>query len=168
MVLLNTLTASSSSTLDDTSSLTSAYSSYAICLQNLVPTTNGTFLGFRIQSASSFQTTGYLTTALSFVAATSTSNSLTTSIGLSNPAATDIANTAASGLSGWIFLNGPVSTSANTKPVTIHTSYLNSSGTATGVMSTGFWNSTGAITGIRIFPNTSTIASGTVKIYGIV
>jgi hypothetical protein len=63
MVLLNTLTASSSASLSDTTSFTSAYSAYLLVMENLIPATNAVSLELQLQAAGVFQTTGYLAQA---------------------------------------------------------------------------------------------------------
>src|SRR5262249_8516875 len=59
MALLNTLSASNSSTLADTTSLASTYSSYLIIFQNLVPVANATELQLQLHSGGTFQVTNY-------------------------------------------------------------------------------------------------------------
>jgi hypothetical protein len=59
-ILLNTLTASSSATLADTTSLTGSYSVYEIEFINIVPATNATTLQFQVHSGGAFKTTGYI------------------------------------------------------------------------------------------------------------
>jgi hypothetical protein len=60
-VLLNTITASSSSSLSDTTSLTAAFPTYEIEFVNLLPTstTGGLVAQLQVHSGGSYQTTGY-------------------------------------------------------------------------------------------------------------
>src|SRR5690348_10699019 len=60
--LLNTLTASASASLSDTTSLTSTYSEYEIVFANLIPATNNDTCSFLVHSGGAFKSTGYLTT----------------------------------------------------------------------------------------------------------
>lgn len=166
-VLLNTLTASSSSSLSDTSSFTSKYSNYAIVLQNLIPTTNGTAYTLRVHSGGAFQSTSYLSSILTWSASASFS-AATGSIALSNGSSADVANSGGVGLSGVIYIKGLPTSTSITKMVSGHVVYINTGGSASGGSIAGFWNSVNAIDGIQVNPSTSTIASGTIEIFGIV
>ena len=57
--LLNTMTASNSAFLSDTTSLTSTYAHYDIVFTNLIPTTNAVTCEILLHSGGTFQTTGY-------------------------------------------------------------------------------------------------------------
>src|SRR5271168_1685520 len=61
MTLLNTLTASGSASLSDTTSLTGSYSNYEIVFENIIPATNGVSLELQFQVSGTFQTSGYVT-----------------------------------------------------------------------------------------------------------
>src|SRR5262249_27332127 len=61
-VLLNTLTASASATLDDTTSIVASYNQYMIELNHVIPATDASGLWMRVQSGGTFKTSLYATT----------------------------------------------------------------------------------------------------------
>jgi len=161
VVLLNTLTAASSATLADTTSMTSAYSSYEIILINVVPATATVQLMLQVHSGGTFPATAYICNSALFSGSTVTSAIPTTFFPLSH---TSIANTTP-GVSGKILVSG-VNTSG------LHV--WNYAGTQfqTGpavfpFISTGYWNSAAVIDGFQILFSSGNITSGTVKIYGL-
>lgn len=159
--LLNTLTASNSASLSDTTSITSAYTEYEIVLEQIVPSTAGfsSFL-FQVQISGSFQTTGYLSTDLYGNGTTTGSDLLTTGI-----LATRLGNVSPSGLtSGRYLLSGPAQTLTCKS---IYGNATNNTGAvAISVMVNGCYNGgSGAITGIQLLNSTGNIASGIMKIY---
>lgn len=161
-VLLNTLTASNSANLSDTTSLTSTYSWYEIVFDNIVPQTNSTQCEIQVQVSATFQTSGYngvyfVTSSnsssvisgnqTSFIACTSTSSILNSGIGVSgvirvyNPSA---------GLAHW---DG-------------HTSFMGVGPNYQGFDTQGYYATAGAVTGFRVLMNSGNIVSGTIKVYG--
>jgi hypothetical protein len=152
MVLLNTLTASNSATLSDTTSLTSTYSSYQIIFQNIVPVTNNDTFAFRVHSGGAFQATTYL-------------SSNTSRYDITGGAGID--NTAGDGLSGSLL----ISNVASTTTIKIITSIVGfvSGAAMNSKANAGAWNGgQGAIDGFEIFFTGGNISTGTIKIYGII
>lgn len=162
-VLLNTLTASNSANLQDTSSFTSAYKRYEIEIQNLVPVTNSVFCRLRVQSGGSFQTTSYVSANTHSSGSVGGANASTAEIPLTTTA-TGAVNTSSLGVNGILDLLGDP-TGTNSVKTFFGRMVYNS---AFGQLIAGFWNNTAAITGIQLDFSSGNISSGTVKIYGIV
>lgn len=163
-VLLNTLTASASATLDDTSSITSAFSKYEIELVNIVPATNNVTPLLQVRSGGSFQTTSYLSAGVyANPVGSGTTGPNTTAIALSYPT---VQANAAPGLTGIMVLNSPLSTT--TQKLIYGTIIANNSANSPMISAIGgYWNgSNAAIDGIRISYSSGNITSGIVKIYG--
>jgi len=175
--LLLTLTASTSSSLTDVGNcglggsvgcFTNTYANYQIVLTNIVATTPSTNLGCQIHIwQGSYQTSGYIT---QFGAQTPTTYIPCYLVG-----ATSGANTlGAPGLNGSFTVNNP---SAVAKAVWNGVMNTNNGTVGAPTISVnpmaGYWNTNGAITGFRLCLGTAggtcagTIASGTVKIYGL-
>jgi hypothetical protein len=153
-VLLKTLTASNSATLEDASVFTSAYDDYAFVYDNLVPVTNAQAIYARIQSGGTYQTTGYLN-----------STAATTLIDFG---VTSLSNTAGMGLSGVAYLHN-VNSTTEVKTLISHSAAYSSTGPAlTLTNNVGAWNGgMGAVTGVRFLANSGNISTGNIKIYGI-
>lgn len=164
-VLLATLTASSSATISDTSSLTATYSRYVLVFENLVPATNTVTMELQIHSGGTFQATSYLATAtLTNIGAALASISPTTFIPLSN---TNVANTG-QGLSGEVYIESP---SGTTTPKIMMGSlaYPQSASNGGRADIMGWWNGgNGAVDGFQVLASSGNLTSGTIKIYGIV
>jgi hypothetical protein len=167
MILLNTLTASNSATLSDTTSLTSTYSVYEIVFENILPATNATTCELQIHSGGSFQATGYTSTVYGNAnGAAMVFSNATTFIACALPA--DAPNTAATGgINGTLRISSP--SSAGFKHSLIgQFGYLNSGGANYSSMNVGgLWNTAGAIDGFQVLFSAGNITSGVIKIYGI-
>jgi hypothetical protein len=74
--LLNTLTASNSATLSDTTSFTNAFNEYDIVFENIVPATNAVACQLQVNSGG-VQATNYSTNALRFTSTTGFDNPTT-------------------------------------------------------------------------------------------
>lgn len=160
--LLNTLTAATSATLGDTTSLTSTFRDYEIVFDNIVAATNTVTLELQVHSGGIFQTTSYInscfgtngTTTILNTAATTTFIPLTV---------TTMSNTGS--LSGTIKIYGPVNGASFGKLITGAT--LSSNAAVLNSVIGGYWNSVNAIDGFQILFSSGNITSGTVKIYGL-
>jgi len=160
--LLNTLTASSSATLSDTISLTSAFSVYEIEFINLIPATTSVTLELQVHSSSAFQSGSYLSSTIAANGSALASQAFTNCVGLSQSGAVP---NSAPGVSGSIRVYSPSGTTA-AKMWNGLVSYRLASGMEPVVVS-GMWNSTGAVDGFQILFSSGNIASGTVKVYGL-
>jgi hypothetical protein len=163
--LLNTLTASNSASLSDTTSITSAYSEYEIVFQNILPATNAVDCRLRVNSGG-VQTASYLGSVFfgNQSGISSTPSAPTTSV-LCSGGLAHIQNSG-TGLSGTCNVQNPSQTSAP-KMWNCSTGYPSSVGSIENIMGAVYWNGgNGAITGIEVSMSSGNIASGTVKIYG--
>jgi hypothetical protein len=156
--LLNTLTASNSATLSDTTSFTSQFSEYEIIFEDIIPATTATTCEIQVHSGGSFQTSSYIATGL-FGGSTTNSTQFTTVIPCSGSAAMGnstplnstmrVVNPSATSFHMWAgFYTGNTTTVAWT-------------GTAGG-----FWNSSAAIDGFQAFASSGNLTSGKIKVYG--
>ena len=162
-VLLNTLTASNSATLSDTTSLTSTYSSYEIVFDNLLPATNAVTLDLQVHSGGSFQSTSYINSTIGFTGGSVTPHNISTTafVPLSNAA--DIVNVAP-GASGYVRIDNPSGASVSKMVFGLGT-YAGS--TSVGFVTVaGLWNNAAAIDGFQFLMSSGNITSGTIKIYG--
>lgn len=162
-VLINTLTASSSATLSDTTSLTSAYNEYDIVFENVIPATanvNGQLL---VHTSGSFPSTNYLSDVMLHQGTTVSAGGTTTFIQFT-AASANISN-AGPGVSGTFTIFNP-SQSSTPKMIVGQVGYYSGS-TVFGMTQSGFWNGgNGAIDGFQLSFSSGNIASGTIKIYG--
>jgi len=162
--LLNTLTAATSATLGDTTSLTATFKDYEIVFENLIAGTNTVTLEFQVHSGGAFQATGYANSCFGTNGTTTILNTsaITTYIPLT---ATTMINGGSGGLSGSIKIYGPVNGTTLNKFVAGNTIGLNAAVIATVV--SGAWGSNNAIDGFQILFSSGNITSGTVKVYGL-
>ena len=164
-VLLNTLTASNSANLQDTTSLTSTYNEYKITLENLVPATAGVSCQFQLHdSGGSFRATSYQAGAIRSTSTTIASVAMTTGIPCDS-GSTNL-NNAVPGVSGeWVIFN-PSSSSTPKHMVGSYSMGLSGPSYLIGT-SGGFWNGANtAIDGFLVTMSSGNITSGTVKVYG--
>lgn len=161
--LLNTLTASSSATLDDTTSFTSAFNEYELVFENLIPVTNGQPFALLVHSGGAFQTTSYVWSAIvnpvgnAVTGGSTVTTSISPQFGVSNAAANG-------GMSGHAIIHTPSGT-ASPKAWTGQFLLGTGSGTLdTGTFS-GHWNNTAAVDGFQ-FKYAAGITSGIIKVYG--
>lgn len=162
--LLNTLTASGSATLSDTTSFTSTFAEYELVLESMLPATNGVTLQLQVNTAGGLQSTVYVATSFNADITYGTVQ-FTNCIPCSENA--NVINTAGPGLSGRIIAykwnsGGTIQTQWRGDFV-----HLISSTRMGFCSSAGMWNSTTALTGITISFSSGNITSGTVKIYGV-
>jgi hypothetical protein len=137
-VLLNTLTASSSASLADTTSLTSTYYNYEIVFENVLPATNSQ-------------------------GGTVSASAITTEVRCTSSAGN--ANTGP-GLSGDLRISNPSGTTARKSWWGTLSYNTTASAAATNLVS-GYWDGgNGAITGFEFTFSSGNIASGTIKVYG--
>jgi hypothetical protein len=162
-VLLNTLTASASATLSDTTHVTSSYNEYLLVFENVLPATNATTCQILVHSGGAFQSTGYQSASLGGNNGAAFSQTVTTSIpcgAISSGANTGI------GVSGEFTLFTP-STSAlhSVTGNSVQSSGVNA-GTVISFSAGGFWNTAAVVDGFQVIMSTGNITSGTVKLYG--
>lgn len=161
-VLLNTLTASNSATLNDTTSLTSSYSVYEIVFENLIPATTGVTAEFQVHSGGAFQSTSYVTNCYTQSAGAIVTFSSTSFIPLCN--ATSQTNVGP-GITGTIRITAPSASSLH--PIMGQVTYNIAGPAIFPTIIGGFWNSAAVVDGFQFLFSTGNITSGVIKIYGI-
>lgn len=166
-VLLNTLTASNSPTVSDTSSLTVSFDQYEIVFEHVIPATTETILELQVHSGGSFQSTGYLSSVMSFNSSGVANGTATGFVSLNFPTAANAnnANNGAPGYSGSIRVYQPSLTAASFWIGNM--GWVNNAGGAAIATVNGFWNSASPIDGFQVLFSSGNITSGTVKIYGL-
>jgi len=154
--LLNVLTASNSTNLQDTTSITSSFDEYLIALENIVPVTNAVGLQLQVQVSAAFQNTNYLNAA----------GGATTYIDLL-AGATTLSNTATAGFSGTLHLHGV--NSAFFKMLEGTAGFYTGASAISAVSVTGAYNANAAnaVTGILVQASSGNISTGRIKIYGL-
>ena len=171
---LTTVTASSSATLDFTSSIDSTYNIYKFRFVDLHPGTDGSIFRFQANAAGgsgfnetitstdfeSFHNEGDDTTGLSYQSNQDQAQG-TSFQTLTNSCGAD----ADQCISGELFLFDPSSTTF-VKHFIARTTYMIGAQTQQ-CFTSGYFNTTSAITGIRFQMETGNIDSGTIEMYGI-
>jgi hypothetical protein len=163
-VLLNTLTPTAAAASSDTSSFTSSYNDYEIVFEDIVAATNAVTFELQVHQGGAFQSTSYLANSLTWPsnATGAVANSATTFIPLSF--ASRLSNSGA--LSGSIRVFNPTG-AANPKQWTGQIGHADSGGGMLFVTVAGTWNSASALDGFQVLMSSGNIASGTIKIYGM-
>ncbi|MGH6681224.1 MAG: hypothetical protein ACREDL_20365 [Bradyrhizobium sp.] len=161
-VLLNTLTASNSASLSDTTSITSNYTEYEIVLEQVLPATGSVTMEIQLQVGGSFQTSGYLSSSVYGNASSAGSEDLTSGILVNHLAS--ISNSG-SGLSGRFLLSNPGQT-LTCKFVQGNFIQEGSSNVIVGTTGGCYDGGSGAITGIQLVASSGNLTSGVMKIYG--
>lgn len=175
MVLLNTLTPSGVASTTDTTSLTSRYRDYMIMFENVCPATNTTVLQMTVATTgASFVSGGYISTNTIYVNGVAVNDTSTTAILLSGiRATTAVATTTQVGVSGAIFVANPAGTNSM-KQFNGNLSYQTTFSTTLGTTSlgsiemTGMFNSSAAVVGLAFGFSAGNIATGVIKIWGMV
>ena len=165
-VFISTKTASSSATISFTDMVSKgAFPAYALVLQNVVPATNNTSFSAQVSSngGSSYLNSGYATVSssqstLGISATTSTTSWLLVQA--------DVANTAALGLSGTVYMynvNSGVTPSFNG---TLAYSSVSAGHTDTATTG-GFGPATTTVNAIQLLFSSGNISTGTFSLFGI-
>jgi hypothetical protein len=159
-ILLNTLTASNSATLTDTTSLTAAFSEYEIVFEDFISATNNTSCEIQIHASAAFQTTGYFYANIYGSGSVAASGNGTTFVpcGISASTSSTIPSHSV------IRVNNP-STSA-IHPWVGYTLTAGACGTLCVGNMAGYWNTAAVIDGFQVLMSAGNITSGKVKIYG--
>jgi hypothetical protein len=161
-VLLNTLTASNSATLSDTTSFTGTYNEYEIVFVDLIAATTANTLTLQVHSGGSFRNTGY-----------SSADGYTSGSALAqNSSTTGILCSVGGGVSNAIPMSGSIRVN-NPTVAAQHawwgTSYAGQTGGGVNYPAFfgGIWNTAAAIDGFQVLMSGGgNITSGKVKIYG--
>lgn len=161
VIFLEQVTASNSANLRSTQAWT-GYSVIQVEFFNLVPVLNQNTYGLQVHAAGAYQTSNYLDQITSAGSSFSSTSSILLSFNLS------VSSTAGYGMSGNLKIYNPNSTTTATL-IEGQTTYLTSSGTIGPAQIGGAWvNTTNAVDGFQIVTGGGNIASGFMRIYGIV
>lgn len=162
--LLNTLTASGSANLGDTTSLTNAYSEYDIVFENVIAATNATSCEIQLHSGGTFKTTTYSTLVAYVTGSSAGESSTTTFIPCSYPSQS---SNAGPGISGTITIYTPSNTTAE-KMTLGKFGAVNNSSVLLATTVSGVWaGGNGAVDGFQVLFSAGNITSGTIKVYGV-
>lgn len=166
-ILLNTLTASNSATLDDTTSLTSTYSEYEIVFENIVPATNAVAFQALYQVSGTFQTSGYKALCNNLNTSGAGASSETTQIPITRSSG-DLSSTASNGgYCGTARIFNPSGTASGKLWSSTGSAFQTGTSTTGSFITSGFYNATTAVTGLRFKMSSGNITSGIIRVYGI-
>ena len=174
MTLLNTLSPNGVASTNDTSSFTTTYRNYLITFENICPAANTAGLQMTVcTTGSAFITGTYVSVAQTNVNSVLSTDTSTSVILLSGTrATTSVSTTTLFGVTGWVFVNSAAIAGIG-KQITGELGYQStgSSSLATsslGVASiNGLQNLSTAMTGVNFAFGSGNIATGTIKIYGL-
>lgn len=164
MVLLNTLTASNSSSLTDSTSFTATYKSYQIIITNLVPAASNVTLSFLYVVAGSAQVSGYLAQEIHASGVGIATTAITTFLPLGPTATVTGGNP---GLSGSWIISDVASTTTTKTMYGTYTCLVPGPAAMTGTTGGWFNTNNGAVTGFTVASSSGNLTSGTIKVYGI-
>ncbi len=163
LTLLQSATAATSSTISLTS-LSSTYDMYMVTGTAIVPTVSNLSLRLRVGVGGTVQTASYKSNTAYTASDTSTftiENAETTSILINR------LNVYTTGMSFVLYIGAPSSTTLY-KPVTWQAFGLTNAPLSIYQFGSGaYTGGTGAVTELQFSPSSSTIASGTFRLYGI-
>lgn len=165
-VLLNTLTGSAVTSLQDTTSFTGTYNDYEIVIDNVVAGTVAAFLQMQVQSGGTFQATGYSQLVWANRGSTTTNftSGLTSTTSILLLPSTVGQPTTGAGLCMECRIYG-VNQTTTPKPVRF-TGVLDDTA-YTVILGGGAWRGgNGAVTGVKFFMSSGPF-TGTIKIYGL-
>jgi len=168
--LLETQTASSSASIDFTSSINSTYKSYMLRFTNVIPVTNAVSFNLTASTdggSSYIAGTTYEYQSQNLVAGNTTYSASASSGASSLLFASDVGNnTNESGISGDIIITNPSSSSLY-KAVRGDLIHMNDSVNAQGGVLIAQINTASAVNALRISASTGSILSGIIELHGI-
>lgn len=177
MVLLNTITANQLGSAVDITSLTSTFSRYRIAFENICPVSTATLtcsLNLQVAtSGTSWIAASYISNIQTNVGLTTVLTGTTSLFYLSGVLATTCVGTSTLyGVNGIVDLINPANTVFR-KSINGYLNYMTPGAVSTvthaEAFPSGFWDGgTNAISGINIAFQTGNIATGTIRIYGMV
>lgn len=170
LVLLEQHTASSSASLDFTSCISSTYDDYQLELIQLVPASDGVSFGIRVSTdggSTYVSSADYSSWILRFGSGGSTAGGGTGLTFINMFHGDSMSNNSNWGLSGNIKLFNPLSASSY-KLVSGQLVTLNQSGSRACIIANGAYESTTAVNAFQFIMSSGNIASGTIRVYGIV
>jgi hypothetical protein len=165
LILLSTVTASNSATVDIETTFNSTYDAYMIVASGLTVDTDGANLGMRLKISGAYSATGYISHQMH------PESGAATYVGTGNAAAhiaisEGMGNAAGECGNFTIHIHNPTSTTLQ-KPVHWTGGSIRSTGTIRVAFGAGSNTDTGAVTGVRFLMSAGNIVSGTFRLYGI-
>lgn len=174
MVLLNTLTANQLGSWVDTTSLTSTYSRYCLAFENVCPVSTATLtcsLNMLVATTGvAWISANYISNIQVNVGVTAVLSGTTSLFLLSGLlATTSVGTSPLYGVNGVVELINPAN-AVFRKSINGKVNYLTpAAGQGASAFPAGFWDGgTNAITGINVAFQTGNIATGTLRIYGVI
>lgn len=164
-VLISTVTASASATVDFTSGIDSTYKKYILEIIDYVPATDNTEIWLRVSQAASFLSGGNYGYGTGYTNYTTAGYVGGDTVGTKMILANGINSASGYGISGRIEIYNPSGTSKRKNFQWDLTQY-NSQGVARYYGSGTYAANNTAIDGLRILSNSGNVASGTFKLYG--
>lgn len=156
--LLNTLTAASSSSLADTTSITATYNYYSLMFDAILPST-ASQAAIQVRVGGAYQSTSYSGNCHAMVGTAVTNSAYSTQINLT----TGTVYNSAEGMHGELIFVNPSATSGNRVIYGCLRAQQDASTNVT-TFPRGYYTGAGAITGFQF--TCGTITSGTIKVYG--
>ena len=164
-VFLDSATASSSATLDFTSSIDSTYYMYAFVLENIVPASNSTLYIRTSTDAGSSWDSGASDYSFAYVGYSGSVSGSGGGAESQISTGQTIGNASTESASGIVYLQSPSNSSTFTQ-LTFLLSGLVSGGVGISRAGGGTRKSAADVTGIRFLMSTGNISTGTIKMYG--
>lgn len=170
LVLLETQTASASSSLNFTSTITSSYDDYQFEFINVIPVTDAVSLYMRVSTdggSTWVSTNSYAHATLRWNSGgmVATGGAAQTELRITQGAS--LSNSALWGVVGSTSLFAPLSTSVYTRISGSVTGLVSGAGTRDTFTSTGSYESTTAVNAVQFYFSSGNISSGIIRSYGI-
>lgn len=171
LILIEAQTASTDTSIDFTTGISSTYETYILVINDLVPTSDGALITLRTStdagatwdSGASDYSWANVGRVHSGTTVTGANDAADTEINMTGTYASG--STAGEAYNAVIKLHSPAG--ARNTILTTTCSFLDASGVLNWVKGAGQRLSAADVTGLRIIPSTSTIASGSFRLYGV-
>ena len=167
MNLINTITASNSSGLSDTTSFLLSYKTYLVTFENLLPGQNNVGLQCVVHSGGTFSSSSYNGNNFAPSGAAITTLNSSTFIPLNATGGSAGQANTGPGLCGYLMFCNPAASSNHNIGGLIWYNTANSPSQGSPFTVGTLWSGAAAIDGFQINVSSSNIASGTVRVYGI-
>jgi hypothetical protein len=171
LILLSTVTASNSATVDIETTFDSTYGQYMLVMNNVDITASASDFWIQMKISGSYVTGySYYAAVEKTSASSATYQGATQTIaafnGVKMLAGTDCSTTAGTSLNCVMYIHAPSDTTFQ-KQVEWIGKYINTSDVLAKTCGTGGNTGTGALTGLRFYKTSGNITSGTFRLYGI-
>lgn len=175
LIPIETITASTSATIDFDSGIDATYTSYLLLVKGLVPATDDVQLFLRVATsgptwqagAGAYQWgAGIVSIGGSFTGDGSSSGGPSTAICINGSATSKVGNSSGEGIDACIRFSAPATT-AQRKRFTWTAGFTTAAGNDAHATGTGSYGSTSVIVGVRLLFSSGDISSGSATLYGI-